>query len=158
MALKVMAVMVVLVLLQAVSRPMVEAARGKAVSTSEAGAVLCNMTQDGLMACKPAVTQPNPTKPTASCCAALKTADLKCLCSYKNSMLLPTMGIDPTLALGLPTQCKLEGVAPDYCAWSVSLQDVAGVDWLVFNVLCLFFSFGRYLFVVGSVFISSRVK
>ncbi|XVE72669.1 hypothetical protein DITRI_Ditri11bG0057200 [Diplodiscus trichospermus] len=69
---------------------------------------LCDMNDEGLQACKPSVTQPNPVDPSAQCCEALKGADLNCLCSYKNSMLLPTFGIDPTLALALPPKCKLQ--------------------------------------------------
>lgn len=68
---------------------------------------LCNMSQDGLTACKPSVTQPNPTDPTSDCCKALSGADLTCLCSYKNSALLPALGIDPGLAMGLPVKCNL---------------------------------------------------
>lgn len=68
---------------------------------------LCNMTDDGLEACKPSVTPPNPVDPTAECCKALSGADLKCLCSYKNSMVLPSLGIDPNLAMGLPAKCNL---------------------------------------------------
>lgn len=69
---------------------------------------LCNMSQDGLTACKPAVTQPNPPDPTSDCCKALSGADLTCLCSYKNSPILPSLGIDPGLAMGLPIKCNLK--------------------------------------------------
>ncbi|KAF8391864.1 hypothetical protein HHK36_022202 [Tetracentron sinense] len=65
---------------------------------------LCNMDDDGLTACKPSVSEPNPADPTELCCKALAGADLKCLCSYKNSMLLPAFGIDPDLAMQLPTK------------------------------------------------------
>ncbi|KAJ4956811.1 hypothetical protein NE237_013594 [Protea cynaroides] len=68
---------------------------------------LCNMTEDDLMACKPAVTQPNPEDPSDQCCEALSKADLTCLCSYKDSMFLPSLGIDPTLAMQLPAKCNL---------------------------------------------------
>ncbi|KAH7864498.1 hypothetical protein Vadar_030204 [Vaccinium darrowii] len=68
---------------------------------------LCNMKEDGLMACKPAVTQPNPVDPTPPCCEALSGADLTCLCGYKNSFVLPSLGIDPDLAMALPAKCKL---------------------------------------------------
>ncbi|KAI8548794.1 hypothetical protein RHMOL_Rhmol07G0301700 [Rhododendron molle] len=44
---------------------------------------LCNMKEDGLNACKPTVTQPNPVDPTPPCCEALSGADLTCLCGYK---------------------------------------------------------------------------
>ncbi|MBA0590130.1 hypothetical protein Gorai_018847 [Gossypium raimondii] len=69
---------------------------------------LCDMNDEGLEACKPSVTQPDPVDPTPQCCEALKGANLTCLCSYKNSMLLPSLGIDPTLAMGLPAKCSLD--------------------------------------------------
>ncbi|KAL8146709.1 putative lipid-transfer protein DIR1 [Apium graveolens] len=68
---------------------------------------LCKMSEDGLMACKPAVTAPVPADPTAECCAALSGADLSCLCSYRNSFVLPSLGIDPDLAMALPSKCNL---------------------------------------------------
>ncbi|XWS31198.1 hypothetical protein CRYUN_Cryun23aG0057000 [Craigia yunnanensis] len=61
---------------------------------------LCDMNDEGLEACKPSVTQPNPVDPTPKCCEALKGANLTCLCGYKNSMWLPSLGIDPTLCFG----------------------------------------------------------
>ncbi|KAM7527486.1 hypothetical protein LguiB_030896 [Lonicera macranthoides] len=67
---------------------------------------LCSMNQEGLDECKPSVTEP-PANPTVKCCKALSGADLTCLCSYKNSMLLPTLGINPKLAMELPAKCKL---------------------------------------------------
>lgn len=71
------------------------------------GVSLCKMNEDGLLACKPSVTKPNPVDPTASCCKALSAADLTCLCSYRNSMMLPALGINPELAMGLPVKCGL---------------------------------------------------
>ncbi|KAM1791479.1 hypothetical protein ACFX12_035442 [Malus domestica] len=71
---------------------------------------LCNMTDEGIADCKPSVTKTNPTPPTPptpECCEALKGADLKCLCGYKNSFLLPSLGIDPALAMALPAKCNL---------------------------------------------------
>ena len=73
---------------------------------------LCDMNDEGLAECKPSVTQPNPVDPSSECCEALKGANLTCLCSYKNSMWLPSLGIDPTLALALPPKCKLQ-LPPD---------------------------------------------
>nr|XP_033512731.1 putative lipid-transfer protein DIR1 [Nicotiana tomentosiformis] len=75
------------------------------------GLSLCNMNEDGLTACKPSVIQPNPVAPSASCCEALSGADLQCLCSYRNSLLLPSLGIDPELALALPPKCNLTSPA-----------------------------------------------
>ncbi|KAJ7961670.1 Protease inhibitor/seed storage/lipid transfer protein family protein [Quillaja saponaria] len=71
------------------------------------GYELCNIDENGLKACKPSVTEPNPVDPNVECCQALSGADLTCLCSYKNSMLLPTFGIDPNLAMGLPSKCNM---------------------------------------------------
>ncbi|XP_050374075.1 putative lipid-transfer protein DIR1 [Argentina anserina] len=72
---------------------------------------ICNVSLNNLMSCQPAVRNPNPAKPTQACCSALKYADLGCLCSYKNSNLLPSLGIDPKLAMQLPAKCKLPGPA-----------------------------------------------
>uniref|UniRef100_A0A2P2NFQ4 Lipid binding protein n=1 Tax=Rhizophora mucronata TaxID=61149 RepID=A0A2P2NFQ4_RHIMU len=68
---------------------------------------ICNVPYAGLMACKPSVTPPNPPPPTANCCSALSHADLHCLCSYKSSSVLPSLGIDPNLAMQLPAKCNL---------------------------------------------------
>ncbi|KAJ9169836.1 hypothetical protein P3X46_017985 [Hevea brasiliensis] len=69
---------------------------------------LCDMNDDGILACKPSVSKPNPVDPpTKECCKALKGANLTCLCSYRNSLLLPSLGIDPDLALALPAKCNL---------------------------------------------------
>ncbi|XP_059280672.1 putative lipid-transfer protein DIR1 [Lycium ferocissimum] len=78
-----------------------------------AGLSICNMNDDGFTACKPSVTQPNPVEPSTSCCEALSSADLQCLCSYRNSLLLPSLGIDPELALALPAKCNL--TSPPSC-------------------------------------------
>ena len=67
----------------------------------------CNMDDDALTACKPSVVKPNPSDPTAECCDYLSKADLDCLCGYKTSPILPTLGIDPKLAMGLPAKCGL---------------------------------------------------
>ncbi|KAI3819605.1 hypothetical protein L1987_13446 [Smallanthus sonchifolius] len=68
---------------------------------------ICDMTEDGLVACKPSVTTPNPVHPTPECCKAVAGADMKCLCSYRDSSMLPSLGIDPELAVGLPAKCSL---------------------------------------------------
>ncbi|KAH7832845.1 hypothetical protein Vadar_000562 [Vaccinium darrowii] len=68
---------------------------------------ICKATVEELMSCRAAVTPPNPAPPTSACCSVLKKADLKCLCSYKNSTLLPSLGIDPKLAFQLPSKCKI---------------------------------------------------
>ncbi|XP_052170963.1 putative lipid-transfer protein DIR1 [Diospyros lotus] len=68
---------------------------------------LCDMNEEGVMACKPSVTEPNPVDPSPECCQALSAANLTCLCDYKNSLLLPSLGIDPQLAMALPAKCNL---------------------------------------------------
>ncbi|KAJ8754309.1 hypothetical protein K2173_002760 [Erythroxylum novogranatense] len=68
---------------------------------------ICSMPVSGLMSCIGSVTPPNPTPPTTQCCSALSQADMRCLCSYKNSKVLPSLGIDPNLAMQLPDKCKL---------------------------------------------------
>ncbi|KAL0299097.1 UNVERIFIED_CONTAM: putative lipid-transfer protein DIR1 [Sesamum radiatum] len=59
---------------------------------------------DGLQAIGDAA-QPPP--PSARCCAGLLHADWGCLCSYKNSKLLPQLGIDVNLIMQLPTKCNV---------------------------------------------------
>ncbi|XP_054789746.1 putative lipid-transfer protein DIR1 [Prosopis cineraria] len=71
------------------------------------GLSLCNLNEEGIAACKPSVSEPNPVDPSTECCKALSGADLECLCSYKNSFQLPLLGIDPNLALALPAKCNL---------------------------------------------------
>ncbi|KAG9137332.1 hypothetical protein Leryth_026635 [Lithospermum erythrorhizon] len=73
---------------------------------------ICNISAFGLMACRPAVTPPNPAPPSNTCCSALAHADISCLCSFRNSALLPTLGIDPRLALLLPVMCNLASAPP----------------------------------------------
>ncbi|XP_073003511.1 putative lipid-transfer protein DIR1 [Typha latifolia] len=69
---------------------------------------ICNMSDDGLMACKPCITINKPVdKPTDACCSALAKADLQCLCRYKNSGLLQYFEIDPNRAMQLPAKCNL---------------------------------------------------
>ncbi|GMH02453.1 hypothetical protein Nepgr_004292 [Nepenthes gracilis] len=72
------------------------------------GLSLCNINQEGLVACKPAVTKPNPIDPSADCCQALNGANLTCLCSYRSSPFLPALGIDPDLCMALPAKCDLQ--------------------------------------------------
>ncbi|CAL9051313.1 unnamed protein product [Musa banksii] len=87
---------------------MVEASTTKAADQS-----LCKMTQEGLAACKPCIAMVKPEeKPSEACCAALKQADLQCLCSYKNSDLLPYLGIDPKQAMQLPAKCNIAPPQP----------------------------------------------
>ncbi|KAI3420703.1 uncharacterized protein J3R85_012500 [Psidium guajava] len=73
---------------------------------------ICNAPISGLVACRPAMTPPNPPPPVAVCCDALRHANLKCLCQYKNSSLAPQLHVSPKLALELPKKCKLPHPAP----------------------------------------------
>ncbi|XP_042456040.1 putative lipid-transfer protein DIR1 [Zingiber officinale] len=78
---------------------------------------LCNMSEDGMTACRPSISAARPPapeeKPAEACCLALKQANLTCLCSYKNSDLLPFLGIDPKLAMQLPAKCNI--APPQQC-------------------------------------------
>ncbi|XP_068666712.1 putative lipid-transfer protein DIR1 [Aristolochia californica] len=67
----------------------------------------CDITQEGLYACKPSVSGPKPVTPSEACCKALKGANMPCLCSYKNKNILQIFGIDPKLAMDLPAKCHL---------------------------------------------------
>ncbi|KAG6529292.1 putative lipid-transfer protein DIR1 [Zingiber officinale] len=73
-----------------------------------AGQGLCKMTQEGLTACKPSIsTVKAEANPSEACCSALKQANLTCLCSFRNSNLLPYLGINPDLAMQLPAKCSI---------------------------------------------------
>lgn len=71
------------------------------------GQTICNMSGEALTACRPSATPPRPPPPSAKCCSGMTHADFRCLCSYKNSKLLRSLGIDPNLAVQLPDKCKL---------------------------------------------------
>ncbi|KAK2973525.1 hypothetical protein RJ640_010580 [Escallonia rubra] len=77
------------------------ASNGVLVEVSHAQTI-CNVSLQGLMSCKPSATPPNPAPPSGACCSALSRANMPCLCSYKNSKVLPSLGIDPNLAMQLP--------------------------------------------------------
>ncbi|XP_061375667.1 putative lipid-transfer protein DIR1 [Gastrolobium bilobum] len=68
--------------------------------------VICNIDTTQLNSCRTAVTGPNPPPPDEKCCAVIRKANLSCLCKYKS--LLPSLGIDPTKALALPSKCGLQ--------------------------------------------------
>lgn len=76
------------------------------------GQTMCGMTTDGLMACRPSVAGENPAPPSATCCTALSSADMQCLCKYKKSKMLASFGIDPNLAMQLPAKCNLAQAFP----------------------------------------------
>ncbi|KAJ8530152.1 hypothetical protein K7X08_036987 [Anisodus acutangulus] len=68
---------------------------------------MCGLSISDLMECKPAVSGTKPLPPSANCCAALSKADLPCLCTFKNSPMLSMYKINSTLAIDLPSKCKL---------------------------------------------------
>ncbi|XP_028798486.1 putative lipid-transfer protein DIR1 [Neltuma alba] len=71
--------------------------------------VLCGVSAQGLMDCRPSVSGDEPqVPPTSDCCSALSGADLKCLCRLKNQRtLLRFYNIDPKQAMALPALCKI---------------------------------------------------
>nr|KYP33404.1 hypothetical protein KK1_045738 [Cajanus cajan] len=71
------------------------------------GQTICNISLEDALKCKSSMTPPNPTPPSKDCCDVVSHADLPCLCPYKNSPLLPSLGIDPNLALQLPAKCNI---------------------------------------------------
>ncbi|KAF7123082.1 hypothetical protein RHSIM_Rhsim12G0036600 [Rhododendron simsii] len=70
---------------------------------------ICNVPVSDLMACKLAVTvsRSGTPPPSAKCCEVISRADLRCLCSHKNSKFLPLLGVDPYLAFQLPAKCRI---------------------------------------------------
>ncbi|KAH6775796.1 hypothetical protein C2S52_013357 [Perilla frutescens var. hirtella] len=64
---------------------------------------ICNITVSGLAQCLPAITGKSPPRPTKSCCAVMKKANLRCLCNYKSQF--TNFGIDPNNAMALPKKC-----------------------------------------------------
>uniref|UniRef100_A0A0E0LJF1 Bifunctional inhibitor/plant lipid transfer protein/seed storage helical domain-containing protein n=1 Tax=Oryza punctata TaxID=4537 RepID=A0A0E0LJF1_ORYPU len=79
---------------------------------------ICNLSDAGLQACKPAAAVRNPTDtPSSECCAALAAADLPCLCRYKGSagarVWVRFYGIDLNRAMTLPGKCGL--TLPAHC-------------------------------------------
>ncbi|KAL3724436.1 hypothetical protein ACJRO7_029582 [Eucalyptus globulus] len=73
---------------------------------------ICDAPYMGLVACRPAMTPPDPPPPAGVCCDALSHADMKCLGQYKDSPLLPSLRIDLKLALQLLEKCQLPHPAP----------------------------------------------
>ncbi|KAF7062131.1 hypothetical protein CFC21_068765 [Triticum aestivum] len=79
------------------------------VALAATAQAVCDMDNDDFMACQPAAaatTDPQPA-PSEACCATLGKADLRCLCSYKNSPWLSLYNIDPKRAMELPAKCGL---------------------------------------------------
>ena len=67
---------------------------------------ICNIDSSQLNLCRAAVTGQNPPPPDEKCCAVVRQANLRCLCSYKST--LPSFGINPKNALALPGKCGLQ--------------------------------------------------
>ncbi|KAL9239638.1 hypothetical protein vseg_013941 [Gypsophila vaccaria] len=72
---------------------------------------VCGKSASVLLPCLPSVRQPNPPSPSPQCCDGLKSMDIKCLCGYVSSPLLPVYGIDKDLVLALPDKCGIQGCA-----------------------------------------------
>uniref|UniRef100_A0A7C8ZX92 Bifunctional inhibitor/plant lipid transfer protein/seed storage helical domain-containing protein n=1 Tax=Opuntia streptacantha TaxID=393608 RepID=A0A7C8ZX92_OPUST len=75
------------------------------------GLSICNLQEQDLKACEPAVKATNPSKPSQECCDAIKRMspkDIRCLCDYKNKKpsVLELVGVDPTRAMELPSLCE----------------------------------------------------
>ncbi|CAN4112333.1 unnamed protein product [Withania somnifera] len=85
---------------------LIMAVAGTEMATAENS--LCGLSINDLMTCKPAVSGPKPLPPSDKCCVALRKADLPCLCTFKNSPMLSTFNINSTLAMDLPSKCKLD--------------------------------------------------
>ncbi|KAL4192849.1 hypothetical protein AMTRI_Chr06g196300 [Amborella trichopoda] len=81
----------------------------------ESKAQICGRSQDGFKACQPSVSgsASTSTDPSKGCCKAIGSADLGCLCSYRHSILLPSLGINPDHAMKLPAKCSL--TTPPQC-------------------------------------------
>ncbi|MCD7450130.1 hypothetical protein HAX54_003696 [Datura stramonium] len=84
------------------------AAIGMQMATAGDNNPLCGLSINDLMTCKSAVSGPKPLPPSDKCCAVLRKADLPCLCTFKNSPMLSTFKINSTLAMELPSKCKLD--------------------------------------------------
>ncbi|KAF8409663.1 hypothetical protein HHK36_005742 [Tetracentron sinense] len=79
---------------------------------------ICNMDSNQLAECLPAMRGPSPSPPTKGCCAVMRVADMHCLCTYK--YLLPTVGVDPALAMALPKKCGLN--PPPECGGALDMD------------------------------------
>jgi len=80
-------------------------------ATTVNGLSICNIPEDDLHSCKPAVDTTNPIDPTDQCCTVVKglTAEqVKCLCDYKTTepSVLWLGGVDPARAMELPGLCN----------------------------------------------------
>ncbi|KAJ3671937.1 hypothetical protein LUZ60_008016 [Juncus effusus] len=76
------------------------------------GMTVCNMKQEGIDACMPAIKGSNPPPPTQFCCDSLRGADINCFCKYKSSFVLRALGVNGDQATQLPGKC---GLPPANC-------------------------------------------
>ncbi|XP_010443168.1 PREDICTED: putative lipid-transfer protein DIR1 [Camelina sativa] len=82
-----------------------------AIMVKEATSIsICNISTNNLNKCRPAVTGNNPPPPEPDCCAVAKTANLRCLCSYK--AFLRRYGMEPSNIRPLLAKC---GISPPSC-------------------------------------------
>ncbi|KAJ0971907.1 hypothetical protein J5N97_019866 [Dioscorea zingiberensis] len=74
----------------------------------------CKMSQKAMEACRPAMTiGADPAMPVADdCCTALKGANMPCLCAQRANPMIKYFGIDPKLALNLPSKCNVGPADP----------------------------------------------
>ncbi|KAH7670526.1 Bifunctional inhibitor/lipid-transfer protein/seed storage 2S albumin protein [Dioscorea alata] len=86
------------------------------ILVSSDGSGFCNMTQKGIVACKPVMTiGADPAMPVADdCCTALRVANIPCLCAQRSNPMIKYFGIDPNLALSIPSRCNI-GSSADLC-------------------------------------------
>ncbi|KAK4284687.1 hypothetical protein QN277_001482 [Acacia crassicarpa] len=82
------------------------------VSGDDDQGVLCGMSAQGLMDCRPSVSGQVPqVPPSNNCCSALSALSAdnrKCLCRLKNSKtLLYFYHVDPKQAMALPALCQI---------------------------------------------------
>ncbi|XP_050207006.1 uncharacterized protein LOC126656475 [Mercurialis annua] len=78
--------------------------------TSSRSLDLCNMSDKGLFACKLSELKPVPLHPPLSeCCQAIGESNVTCLSTYGKSpeLLIDLLGIDPELAMNLPSKCNI---------------------------------------------------
>ncbi|MCD7466736.1 hypothetical protein HAX54_003741 [Datura stramonium] len=77
------------------------------VTSNAAGTptTICRVTINELAQCLPAVMGKKPPNPTPACCAALRKADLRCMCNQKSE--LGKFGISSAAAMKLPKECRI---------------------------------------------------
>lgn len=81
-------------------------------------------------ACTPAITSTVPSLPSASCCAAIKNADLTCLC---NAILHAEHieDLNREAALMLPKKCGVIPAGVTTCGSNSPCTDSLDLNWLI---------------------------